>query len=266
MPQHYFTYEQAVLLLQYVIAHIIGDFLLQPNVMVRSKKQKMLASTYFWIHGLIITLCTAILSLQQFSVTSIAIIGVSHIIIDYCKLLIENKQYKRWRYKAATLFIGDQFLHIIMIIIAWALAINGGNTIKLLILNTLKNYPFMLYALGYLLMVGPVTYLIKFLTIHWAQEIDFNNDGLAKAGKWIGILERVMVITLVFKEQFTAIGFLVAAKSILRLIDKPERKILKEGEIIFSTRKHTEYVLIGTFLSFGTAVLTGLAINVLLKL
>jgi hypothetical protein len=47
--------------------------------------------------------------------------------------------------------------------------------------------------------------------------------------------------------QFDAVGFLIAAKSILRFKDDNTLK--------------TEYVLIGTMLSFGIAIACGLLIN-----
>ena len=130
----------------------------------------------------------------------------------------------------------------------------------------LPNYRILLKVLGYLLMIGPVGYIIQFLTRKWLFELD-SDDSLREAGKWIGILERVLTITFIYISQFSAIGFLIAAKSILRVIDKPD-KPSGEPTLIkpFSSRKRTEYVLIGTFLSFTIAILTGLVINWLLSL
>lgn len=47
--------------------------------------------------------------------------------------------------------------------------------------------------------------------------------------------------------QFGAIGFLFAAKSLLRFID--------------TARAKTEYVLVGTLLSFGIAIISGIIIT-----
>ena len=129
----------------------------------------------------------------------------------------------------------------------------------------MPNYQILLKVVGYLIVIGPVTYLIKFLTAKWAADVTENSNGLEDAGKWIGMLERFIVITLIFVQQYTAIGFLITAKSILRLIDKPENITAGQPQKSFSPRKHTEYVLIGTFLSFGSAILTGLFINWLTK-
>jgi len=63
----------------------------------------------------------------------------------------------------------------------------------------------------------------------------------------IGIIERFLVLTFVILNQFEAVGFLIAAKSILRFKDDNTIK--------------TEYVLIGTMLSFGIAIALGIIIN-----
>jgi hypothetical protein len=50
-----------------------------------------------------------------------------------------------------------------------------------------------------------------------------------------------------------AIGFLIAAKSILRFTDMKGNNL----------RKEAEYVLIGTLMSFTCSIITGLLINAL---
>jgi hypothetical protein len=70
------------------------------------------------------------------------------------------------------------------------------------------------------------------------------SDELPNAGKLIGILERVLALTFILIGQYQAVGFLIAAKSVLRYKDTDTLK--------------TEYVLIGTMLSFGIAVVLGI--------
>ncbi len=70
--------------------------------------------------------------------------------------------------------------------------------------------------------------------------------GFPDGGRMIGRLERLLVFLFVMVGTPTAIGFLVAAKSILRF-----------GEIRDSeSRKVAEYVIIGTLMSFGFALVT----------
>jgi hypothetical protein len=68
--------------------------------------------------------------------------------------------------------------------------------------------------------------------------------GLTQGGQYIGWLERILVMLLLLINQPNGIGFLIAAKSILRF-----------GEIKdASQRRVAEYIIIGTFLSFGWAL------------
>jgi hypothetical protein len=60
------------------------------------------------------------------------------------------------------------------------------------------------------------------------------------------------VFCFILTGHFEAIGFLLAAKSIFRFGDLKEAK----------DRKLTEYVLIGTLLSFGIALLIGLLVQI----
>ncbi|WP_139822890.1 hypothetical protein [Massilibacteroides vaginae] len=74
-----------------------------------------------------------------------------------------------------------------------------------------------------------------------------NKNDIERAGRWIGTLERIMAMGFVLLQQYTAIGFIITAKSVLRYNDRETGK--------------TEYVLIGTLLSFGSALLIGKGIK-----
>lgn len=91
--------------------------------------------------------------------------------------------------------------------------------------------------------------MIQILLSKWSRSISDNvDDSLANAGKYIGILERLFVFTFILVGQWEGIGFLLAAKSVFRFGDLKESK----------DRKLTEYILIGTLLSFGIAMGVGL--------
>lgn len=86
---------------------------------------------------------------------------------------------------------------------------------------------------------------------NWSRALNESTDeSLINAGKYIGILERLFVFTFIVTGHWEAIGFLMAAKSIFRFGDLKESK----------DRKLTEYILIGTLLSFGIATATGLIV------
>ncbi|MCB0689978.1 MAG: hypothetical protein KDC53_25740, partial [Saprospiraceae bacterium] len=91
--------------------------------------------------------------------------------------------------------------------------------------------------------------MIRMIISIWSpQTNDSDDESLAKAGYFIGILERLFVFAFIVTNHWEAVGFLLAAKSVFRFGDLKESK----------DRKLTEYILIGTLLSFGMAILTGI--------
>ncbi len=71
-----------------------------------------------------------------------------------------------------------------------------------------------------------------------------NTAGLEKAGRYIGYLERILIITFILVDQWIAIGFLFTAKSIFRFEES------KTGK--------AEYFLLGTLFSFTCGILLGI--------
>lgn len=69
--------------------------------------------------------------------------------------------------------------------------------------------------------------------------------GLPGGGQAIGCLERGMTLLFLLIGQPDGVGLLLAAKSILRFSDA-------------NARAHTEYVIIGTLLSFGWAIVSAI--------
>ncbi|EKY29922.1 hypothetical protein HMPREF0185_00920 [Brevundimonas diminuta 470-4] len=73
--------------------------------------------------------------------------------------------------------------------------------------------------------------------------------GMPNAGKYIGWLERGLTLTFILIGHPEGVGFLLAAKSILRFRDVQDQ----------NDRHQAEYIIIGTFLSFGWALAVALA-------
>jgi hypothetical protein len=95
--------------------------------------------------------------------------------------------------------------------------------------------------------------IMKMIMSQWRVEGD--NESLENAGKYIGILERLFVFGFIALNQWQAIGLLIAAKSVFRFSDLSKAK----------DRKLTEYILIGTLLSFGIAIFIGVLYKYALK-
>ncbi|SHG43918.1 DUF3307 domain-containing protein [Flagellimonas flava] len=236
-----------LLALKLLLAHFIGDFMLQPSHWVDDKLQKKWKSKYLYAH-MGIHLVALLLLLQFRYLGLIALVIVTHYIIDLGKLTFTNSKNYRW------LFALDQVLHLLILAIAvyWVHPFE----IDLFELFSEKN----LLLLTFLVFVTFVSgILMRMLLAPYIAEVvkDDSEEGgsLKNAGKYIGMLERLFVFGFILMGQWAAIGLLIAAKSVFRFGD------LNKGK----NRKLTEYVLIGTLLSFGLAILSGMAYTHLLK-
>ena len=235
-----------ILIIKLLIAHIIGDFVLQPDRWVANKKAYKHRSKYFYLHGLIHLI--SLLVVLQFDWSywpSIAIIVISHLLIDLAKLNLDGKISPR------ILFCIDQLLHII--IIGIVAHFNEPYTIDFEKLYTAE---FLLTTLALLLTSFVSSIVMKILLSRWSLEEDNADDSLKNAGKYIGILERLLVFGFIVLNQWSAIGLLVTAKSVFRFSDLSRAK----------DRKLTEYILIGTLMSFGLAILIGLLYKYIVRL
>ena len=234
-----------VLALKLILAHILGDFVLQPTKWVNHKLKHGWKSKYLVAHIGVHLL--ALLFLLQFETKyflGILVIILTHYAIDALKIKYTTKKNSR------KLFIADQIAHLLVLNLVlfyytpYQIDFNEIFHPKALLLITLLF--FVTYVAGILMRVALQP---------WQNAIEpkskkegSKSTSLAGAGKIIGILERLFVFTFILLNTWSAIGFLITAKSVFRFGD------LTEGK----NRQLTEYVLIGTLLSFGIAIGTGL--------
>ena len=78
--------------------------------------------------------------------------------------------------------------------------------------------------------------------------------GFPGAGRLIGQVERLLIFVFILLGQYAAIGFLIAAKSVLRYGELKATDPASADTV----RKEAEYVLIGTLLSVAWAIGAGL--------
>ena len=225
------------------LAHIIGDFILQPTSWVEDKEAKKEKSKYLYFHILLhFAIIMLFVAETKFVIYGIVLV-VFHGIIDLAKLHFQKKKTKRiW-------FLLDQVLHIISIVIVATVYL------KLKFDSSFFTTNFWIIITALVLITKPTSIIIKNIISIWTPENkDKKDSSLQNAGNFIGILERLFVFYFVLTNHIEAIGFLLAAKSIFRFGDLKEAK----------DRKLTEYVLIGTLLSFGIAFLLAIVVNYLL--
>ncbi|RNL52290.1 DUF3307 domain-containing protein [Pedobacter jejuensis] len=234
-----------IYLIKIIIAHLIGDFFLQPNAWVKDKERKKLKSAKLYLHVLLHVVLIFVVFLS-FNVWKVALsIGVLHFVIDALKSLFQTKK------NARILFFADQILHISSIVLVWHIFYKGYLDISFL--SETKTW---FLISGALFLTMPTSIIMKVIIAKWLPESDDESPkSLQNAGKYIGILERVLIFVFILTNHFEAVGFLLAAKSIFRFGD------LKEAHDL----KLTEYVLIGTLLSFGIAIVVSFGISGLLK-
>ncbi|SFB40850.1 DUF3307 domain-containing protein [Algoriphagus aquimarinus] len=228
-----------LILIKLILAHIIGDFLLQPTTWVKEKEKLKATSPKLYLHVLIHGALVALL-LWDLSLWPIVLaITILHLLIDLIKLYAQKPKTK------TTWFIADQAMHLLSIMIIWAVFTEVSVNWLLVFQD-----PAVLGLITIVLfLTQPTSIILSTLLKKWADSIPSQPDqSLQDAGKYIGILERLFVFSFIATGHWEAVGFLLAAKSVFRFGDLKKSK----------ERKLTEYILIGTLLSFGTAMLAGI--------
>ncbi len=245
---NYFNEEQYLNLLYFLLAHLLADFVLQSRKMVENKHW---FSRYMLLHIGIVFGTSWLFTGKLIWATLVAVL---HYAIDSAKVLAERKNWGNQQNR----FLGDQLLHILSILAIWA-----GNTEAIaelwLILKTnwfgIKGS---VIILGYILVIWPTAYLIRFTTAELQRKsqqeakTEDTERTLEHGGKLIGQFERIIILTLVLLGEYQAIGFLITGKSILRFTDR-------------NGKYFSEYVLVGTMMSYALAIILGVLINIFVK-
>lgn len=227
-----------ILLLKLLLAHLIGDFILQPASWVNAKEQKKLKAWQLYVHVIIHFMLVMAIVWDIYFWPWALILSGSHLIVDALKISFQRERTKR------LLFFLDQTLHILVI---YAVVCFYYNYFPELTLFNDPNILLFITCIAFL--TTPVSAAIKFFIARWTPHMsDGDEESLESAGKYIGILERLFVFAFFASGHPEGVGFLIAAKSVFRFGDLKEAK----------SRKLTEYVLIGTLVSFGVAMLTGI--------
>jgi hypothetical protein len=238
-----YTTTEGSILIKVFIAHILSDFLFQSDKMVSTKKW---ASKSMALHIAVVFVST--LFLTNHLLLSV-LIAISHWLIDGAKIELD-KSVELSKYN---LFILDQIVHILAAILIWVILIPENKNLFQLLFSVLNNYSLSLYLLGYLIIIYPISYLIKFVTKSFVTNSENDGTTVIKGGKVIGQFERIIILTFVFLSQYEAIGFLITGKSIIRFADR-------------DSGLKSEYVLVGTMISYAAALLIGVLINGLIAI
>lgn len=247
-----------------LIGHLIGDFYLQTN---RIASKKISSAKYLALHGILYTLCIYLTALwingNTISVLTASVItGILHICIDYAKLKIESTYHIPAAYECAV-FLADQLLHLILLYIVFKtfpFPTYLGSDIDILEI-AYENIDKIISCIAAALVCGRPAAIVVSLVFkmipqtiecadeqkttpqnHPATENKLTEKETARIGSWIGILEREIMLILGLLGQYSAIGFVLTAKSLARY---------KQLE----NKAFAEKYLVGTLLSAFIALL-----------
>ena len=235
-----FTENQGNFLIRLLVAHLIADFLLQTKKMVTNKKW---LSHSMILHIFIVFASTLLLS-QHFIIA--IVITLLHYITDGIKMtLLKTKKYSE-----TLLFIADQIMHLTAILVCWSMYFGMAEKLWEAILLPFTNFKISLLVLSFILVTTPYGYFIGLTTKRFQNQKN-NETKTDKNGFYIGIFERLIILTFMLLSQYSAIGFLITGKSIIRFSSKNED--IK-----------SEYVLLGTMISYGITIITGVIVKQLL--
>lgn len=229
--------EQPIIwLTKLILAHLLTDFVLQPTSWIISRNTNHFASKHLYFHGVITGLVALLMLGVQYWWVALVIL-ITHTLID---------GWKSYQPDKVIYFLMDQGFHLLVILGCWYASFFTPEQ-TLFTLSKLNTVDTWALITAFVFLTIPAGVFIGQATKGWRNQIE-NFDSLANAGKWIGIIERIMILLLVMRGQFEAIGLLIAAKSIIRFSEKDRTEI------------KTEYLLIGTLMSIGIAIITGIIV------
>ena len=233
-----------------LFVHVLADFYLQPNAWIASKVKHKERSVGLFKHMCVHLVLTAIAlfgfiqDLNTNYFIALSIIVLTHYAIDIWKT------YMGFTFKY---FVIDQAAHVAILFAASVYASEISFEALASEFTALVSINHGVILIAYLLSFKPLSILIQLLLRPYLSQFGDNiqQQGLQTAGEHIGALERALIITFILIGQFPAIGFLLAAKSVFRFGDMRRQH----------DRKLTEYIMLGTLLSFSCAIVLGLITN-----
>lgn len=219
-----------------LFAHVVADFVLQPGWMVERKR----SPAALLAHGAIV-LVAAQAALGRVDAWEVVALSAAHILIDTVKVYALPRNL--------TSFLADQAAHLVTLAVAATIAPDlwaGG------LWSEQSWIPAAMAGFAGLISATRAGgFALGFLLEPWT-EVDLPR-GLPNGGFLIGILERGLIFLLILVGQPAGIGFLIAAKSILRF------------DTTSKDQRAGEYVIVGTLASFGWAIAVSYASLALLE-
>ncbi len=232
-----------------VLAHLLGDFYLQPDAMARGKSASrgwMLAHVALYTAMMLAALLCLPAASSWRALVAAVVLGLSHLIVD---AVIKPRLARVDGLGTWASFVIDQLAHLLFCVGAGAIVRMGApQGVGPLASGETR---VLLAAVAAFALVGrPAEIAVRELLLVVDDPREKGTPGsaaLLRAGRYIGILERVIVVTLTLLGQYSAIAFVIAAKSVARY------KTIEENPAF------AERYLVGTLASLSIAMLGTMA-------
>ena len=212
-----------------LFAHALADFILQTNWMAANKRHPRALFVHMATVLLTAAAATGCTSPWLLALTA------AHVAIDFAKSF--------WPKRGLAPFMIDQIAHLASLAAIAPLLPPG------LWQPIPAAAPLMAMTAGLILSTRAGGFAVGLLMEPWAASAP---EGLPGGGRIIGLLERGLIFALILTDQASGIGYLVAAKSVLRF-----GAVSNEGKL-------SEYVIIGTLASVLWAIAVAAGTSALL--
>lgn len=230
-----------------LLGHVFADFVWQSDSLVERKGIAGRRLGALAEHGAILLACHllgVVLYLSVDVVIVVLVVVLVHVALDWLKAIADTRFNQ-----PLTLFLLDQALHVLTLVAA-AIWLSGTPARIEPELLTQLSVAAVYTSAWVVVWRGGGFFMAMLLSVCRLPE-EPGDDG-PELGRLIGVLERLLVVTLVLEEAWAGIGLLVAAKSVARFKELDDRRF-------------SEYYLVGTLGSLLLAIAVGLAASQLLE-
>lgn len=234
-----------------LLAHVVADFYAQSDAMAKKKAIGIRAlAAHCVLYAAVFSVCGVCL-LAGPSVVWVILGGcLSHAVVDVAKRFFVEK----YQVDKLIVFGVDQAVHLAIDFAIVAVCADGlePSTIAVWLGGALGEDTFaraLALSLALLVAGRPIAILVSLILgavegRKYATNDEAESESL-RAGRWIGVLERAIVVVMTLWGEFGAIAFVLTAKSIARF------DLLKD-------QSFAERYLIGTLASVAAAILVAL--------
>ncbi len=202
--------------------------------MGQAKESRKLKAPQLYFHVLIHLALLVLLTNSQNFWPSALLLAALYFVTDVIKLYAQKNETRRFW------FFTDQLVHLLCILAIWYSYCPEAPDL----VSGLYRPKYLFLLTAYIFVTSPASTIIKMIISKWQPDKDVKSAAsrqtpdtfhafsiepdtvqprsLQEAGRYIGILERLFILTFILINHWEAVGFLIAAKSVFRFSDLKE--------------------------------------------